>query len=231
MGSMGTPEGYWVDVSVPAPVPPPEVAGSAAMDAPARLATDADIDGIAESLDRAFFDDPVMNWLFGATPEQPSAWSQKYFRIETARHLAHPTVYTVDGTSGAALWDPPGHWKMPMSHILKNAPTLLRGMGARIPNALRGLSRIEKVHGGYPDHYYLAVLGTRPEAQGHGIGGRLLQPVLDRCDADGIGAYLESSKDSNIPYYQRHGFEVITQVTFPKGPSVWPMWRDPQPPT
>ena len=72
------------------------------------------------------------------------------------------------------------------------------------------------------------MLGTRPDRQGHGVGSTLLQPVLDICDREGIGAYLESSKESNIPFYRRHGFQVVEEIRLPKGPLVYPMWRDPQ---
>ena len=77
-------------------------------------------------------------------------------------------------------------------------------------------------------HWYLAILGTDPPHQGKGVGGALLAPVLTRCDTEGTGAYLESSKPDNVPYYERFGFRVSGQIDMPDGPTMWPMWRDPQ---
>lgn len=52
---------------------------------------------------------------------------------------------------------------------------------------------------------------------------------LDRCDAEGAPAYLESSKESNVPYYMRFGFEVTGELTVPDGgPTMWQMWRHPR---
>ena len=88
---------------------------------------------------------------------------------------------------------------------------------------------MEKAHPEEP-HWYLAVLGTAPEHQGKGVGSALISPILQKCDAEGVPAYLESSKESNIPFYQRHGFEVTGEIKVKNGPTLWPMWRDPQPP-
>jgi hypothetical protein len=57
----------------------------------------------------------------------------------------------------------------------------------------------------------------------------VLQPVLEQCDADGIAAYLESSKERNIDFYARHGFRVTGELHLPRGPTMWLMWRDPRP--
>ncbi|MBS1844280.1 MAG: hypothetical protein JST53_07675 [Actinobacteria bacterium] len=39
----------------------------------------------------------------------------------------------------------------------------------------------------------MATVGTDPAAQGRGLGTAVLAPVLDECDRDGVGAFLESS--------------------------------------
>src|SRR5688572_9051521 len=195
---------------------------------PVRPATLADLDGMAEALSLAFHDDPIMRWLFGDEPPRPMRWTRPFFTVEGRRHLQHRTVYTSDGHPGAAYWDPPGHWKSTPMGLLRLAPVMARGIGRRTVKALQGLGWMEQAHGDHPEHYYLAVLGTRPERQGHGIGAALMAPVLATCDAEGIGAYLESSKESNVPFYRRHGFEVVGEVTFPSGPTIWPMWRDPR---
>jgi ribosomal protein S18 acetylase RimI-like enzyme len=106
---------------------------------------------------------------------------------------------------------------------------MVRALGRHTVRALRALTHVEGRHPKEP-HWYLGVLGTRTAAQGKGIGSALLAPVLERCDDEGIPAYLESSKHSNIAFYRRHGFEVTGEIALPSGgPSVWPMWRDPQP--
>jgi GNAT superfamily N-acetyltransferase len=106
--------------------------------------------------------------------------------------------------------------------LLPMLPVLL----PRIVRSTRAVREIERRHPVVP-HYYLSVLGTDPEQQGGGIGSALLTPVLDRCDSDGIAAYLECSKESNVAFYARHGFAVTDRVQLPDGPPLWFMWREP----
>jgi hypothetical protein len=56
-----------------------------------------------------------------------------------------------------------------------------------------------------------------------------MQPVLEQCDTEGLPAYLESSKEKNIPLYERYGFKVTDELRLVKGgPPLWPMWREPR---
>ena len=195
-----------------------------------RAAERDDIAQIARTLAAAFHDDPVFQFCFG--DRDMSTGLERFFRVLTPIHLQHHEVYVGTAVEGASLWDPPGHWKLSVRDQLRAAPSLLRTFGLRAPVLLADFARMEKIHASQPsDHYYLAVLGTDPEHQGRGFGSALMQPVLERADADGVGAYLESSKEANLAFYRRHGFEVVCEHAFhPGGPSVWPMWREPQPP-
>ena len=90
------------------------------------------------------------------------------------------------------------------------------------------LTRVEKHHPTEP-HWYLEAIGCVPEARGQGVGGTLLEPVLARCDAEGLPAYLESSNPRNISFYERHGFATRPLFPLPPGcPVITPMWRDPR---
>jgi GNAT superfamily N-acetyltransferase len=194
----------------------------------ARQAEPDDMTPIAGALARAFHDDPAMTWLFGEKDGPRLRKLRRFMGSEARRHHRHGgLVLTADGHPGAALWDPPGKWRTTWPEIARSAPVLLTTIGRRIPKALRGLDLMDKAHPRVP-HWYLAVLGTDPPEQGKGVGAAMIDPVITRCDTEGLGAYLESSKPGSVPYYERFGFRVTGQIDLPDGPPLWPMWRDPR---
>jgi GNAT superfamily N-acetyltransferase len=94
-----------------------------------------------------------------------------------------------------------------------------------VPGVMAGVDALEKQHPREP-HYYLFVLGVEPSLQGKGVGSALLGPVLARCDAEGMPAYLETANPRNLPLYERHGFRVRAEFAVPHGgPLTWLMWR------
>jgi GNAT superfamily N-acetyltransferase len=113
-----------------------------------------------------------------------------------------------------------------MRDVIAQIPKLLV-LGRRAGAALELVQIVESRHPKTP-HYYLGGLGTDPAWQKRGLGSAVLAPVLEICDRDGVPAYLESSKESNIAFYERQRFELIDEVSVP-GSSVrlWLMWRDP----
>jgi ribosomal protein S18 acetylase RimI-like enzyme len=193
-----------------------------------RRTTPADIPVLAAVLARAFFDDPVATWAW--KPDRLRMAALERFQATRMRQLiVHEEVWCSVDRACAALWAPPGHWHSTLKETAELVPCFLRPrLVGRMPLVALGWEKLERGHPREP-HYYLAVLGTDPAAQGRGIGSAVLQGVLEQCDRDGVGAFLESSKESNIAYYARHGFRVTEEVQLLRGPSMWRMWRDPRP--
>jgi len=195
-----------------------------------RKATGADVPRLAQSLANAFYDDPVISWMIPDDEKRLrlgpfgfGTWLQKIY-------MPKSEVYTDEARAVGALWAPPGKWRMSVGLQARLAPRMFRLFGVRrMPQILKGLATLDKAHPDDQPHYYLGILGTDPDHQGKGLGGAAMQPVLERCDTEGLGAYLESSKEQNVPFYRRHGFEVTGEIHMPDGPPLWPMWRDPQP--
>ena len=193
-----------------------------------RELTRADIPTMRAVLGRAFADDPIMEHVFAGRSDVERRTGLLYALFCRA-HLHHGRCLTTRDAEGAALWTAPGRWRVGRGQQLRMLPGLFRSIGARLPLLMGDFEMMERFHGSMPaDHWYLAVLGTDPPRQGHGIGSALMTPVLEQCDAEGVGAYLESSKESNLAFYGRFGFEVVEELRFKGGPPIWPMWRDPR---
>jgi GNAT superfamily N-acetyltransferase len=140
--------------------------------------------------------------------------------------IALGETYVTDGCEGAVLWTPPGR-----PHAVPFVQRLwLMSRFAGPVGALRLMRPLALLDEKTPhvEHFYLRVLGVEPSMQRQGLGSRLMQPVLARCDEQRIPAYLFSTKQQNVTLYERHGFHVIEEVWVPRAPTVWTMWREPR---
>jgi predicted N-acetyltransferase YhbS len=78
-------------------------------------------------------------------------------------------------------------------------------------------------------HYYVRDIGVHPTEQGKGLGGALMRPTLDRCDLQGLPAYIEASSVRSAALYERLGFEHIEELRVGGSPPLWLMLRQPHP--
>ena len=196
-----------------------------------RPAGRAEVPNLARVLGRAFFDDPVMCWLQPDPARRRAALPGFFAAVARHHFLAGGGVELASSESGvgaAALWDPPGRWQQSPREQIPMLPALLRAFRGRLGVA-RALGEEMKANHPEEPHWYLAMIGSDPQVRGGGFGNALLRSRLDRCDAEGAPAYLESSNPDNIGYYHRFGFEVTGEIAMPGGgPPLWPMWRQPQ---
>jgi len=178
---------------------------------------------IGDIIADSFSDDPVNNWVFGG----PTGISAYYPLIAKKLYLTQGFGHVL-GNDGGSLWLPPGLSKnLPLWRSLDLGATMIRHGGFR--GLLSGMKVDDALCSKKPKapHYYLFAIGARQGRQGKGIGGRLMAEGLERVDADHMPAYLESSKESNVPFYRRFGFEVTEElVPTPGCPPLWLMWRE-----
>jgi ribosomal protein S18 acetylase RimI-like enzyme len=181
---------------------------------------------LAGVLARAFEDDPVYRWIVPDDSRRVPL-AERGFGLYLRRFWPDQDLcYTTDSVAGAAVWNPPGQWKLGLGQQIRLAPAMVTIYLDRLPRLLKFIARIESGHPDEP-HYYLPFLGVDPTWQGRGIGGALLRPVLDRCDRERMPAYLEASSPRNRALYERNGFEVTEELRLGRGsPPVWRMWRN-----
>jgi len=183
-------------------------------------------------LSQAFAEEPPFTWV------QPDDALRA--RVQPAMfHAALRYIYPVErGTEvllergailGAAIWAPPGSWRAPPWQQLRAIPGLIRALGIRHfrQYAQRGKAVEDALHRAHPSdpHWYLATLGTDPQAQGEGVGSALVRSGVERCDREGEPAYLECLEPL-VPYYERFGFEITGEIEMPEDvPDQVSMWR------
>jgi GNAT superfamily N-acetyltransferase len=134
-------------------------------------------------------------------------------------------VRSTDG-AGVAIWVPPDSPR----------PTRTQLFRAGLPFAPLALQRVERPRlkrylqanfalrsSALPEScWLLSGVAVEPDRQGRGIGSALIDSVTSR----GVTCGLLTSLPENIPFYERRGFEVVSERAEPDGTlRMWAMLR------
>lgn len=189
-----------------------------------RIATTDDADEVGRILADGFGDDPVMSWVFDEPDRRGKLHALFAFTAREAG-VALGATYLADGA--CAVWTPPGtpDWSADVGERFVEAVAPV--CSAADLERLAILDATMTEHRPTDDHWYLGELAARSSGRGRGLGTALLEASLDRVDADGCPAYLESTNRRNVSLYLRHGFEIAGTIELADGPSMTAMWREP----
>jgi GNAT superfamily N-acetyltransferase len=180
-----------------------------------------------------FYDDPVLSWVLRDDARRFDQLLVVFGGLVDDTLPDRGTIHLA-GDAAAAFWRHPGfeHHRTAGDRLEDAAA---EGDGEALgPFEMEELERFAilgeamKAHHPQEEHWYLNVVSTVAEHQGRGLGSLVLRPVLERCDAEGIPAYLESTNPRNRSLYLRHGFVLTEEIPLPDGPTLAAMWRDPQ---
>ncbi len=125
---------------------------------------------------------------------------------------------------GAALWLPPD--------VHPDEDEVVGLIQRTVPEEAQEdlLSILEQLGSFHPSepHWYLPLIGVDPAHQRKGHGSALMKHALIPCDNENKFAYLESTNPTNIPLYERYGFEVVGKLEVGTAPPLYPMVRKPR---
>ncbi len=201
------------------------------------------ISNAAKMMADTFFGDPLSCYLIPNERDRleilEKAWSKTIIHNFPLGHVycgyqGNDDISDSVGNSpilGIATWLPPNA-KSPS--LLESLPLILeiflKNGFLSTSRVLNTLTKTEayRLRDCPTPHWYLEGLGVSPKAQGQGIGGLLLQPVLQQADRQGEICYLFTSTDRAVKFYQRHGFVVREELrVLNDAPPLWMMMRSP----
>ena len=157
-----------------------------------RKASADDVPRIADTLARAFFDDPVFRWVC-PDDERREALLPGFFALFTEA-MAAPRRDLCGGRGrgrravGAARKGRGATKRTPRSSV-----AAWRRCAAEEAERLFGISKLLDEHHPPGSYYFLQFIGVEPQSQGRGIGSALLAHMLECCDREGAPAYLDAT--------------------------------------
>ena len=188
-----------------------------------RSAVTEECPAVVHTIVLAFAADPVVRWCWPeahqyleSMPAFTVAFAGGGFRTGSA--------HTTDEYGGAALWLPPD------MHPDDKAVGDIVDQTVASPLRRDLQTLMDKMAAFHPDgpHWYLPMIGVDPAYQNTGLGAALLRHALERCDREGLPAYLESTNPRNIPFYESLGFRRAGMIQSGTSPEIVPMLREPQ---
>ena len=97
--------------------------------------------------------------------------------------------------------------------------------GDRIDDLLALFGQMEEAHPTTP-MWYLPWFGVDSHRQGEGLGSQLMNSCLEVVDHDHLPSYLDSTNPRNVPFYERHGFQVSGTWQAGSSPPIISMLRE-----
>jgi GNAT superfamily N-acetyltransferase len=190
---------------------------------PIKTATPSDEDHIVAVLALAFSTDPGARWIY-PDPYNYINHFPEIIRAFGGKAFEHGTAHYVDGFFGAALWLPPDVAPREEEMMAIMQRTVSESTLEDFRSVIEESSRYRPTE----PHWYLPLTGVDPAHQGDGYGSALMKHALTACDREQKLAFLESTNQRNVRFYQRHGFEVLGTVQLGSSPTSFSMLRRPR---
>lgn len=176
---------------------------------------------------RAMRDNPLHRRVFGGDPDRRERRLCHFFSAVLPWIERHGKLIAADAngkTLGIIGILPPRTCRPTITEQLRMLPAVSRSFAPLTPLRMRRWLAAWRKEDPTEPHWHLGPLAVDPLYQGLGIGTALLLDALERVDAAGGIAYLETDKEANVRFYERFGF--VTTASMPVvGAQTWFMRR------
>jgi GNAT superfamily N-acetyltransferase len=172
----------------------------------------------------AFAQDPA--WAFltdGRYAQLAPALAGALFdsRVDTGN------VWVADDLLAVAMWDAPDRSEQEVGRATAVWQGYRVATDSRAWEQVRAYNAALAVAAGASGHWYLGTLATHPTCWREGRATAMIEPVLERADAEALACCLETSTEVNRRFYERRGFTDVTAVEVAAGPPTWWLRRAP----
>lgn len=138
---------------------------------------------------------------------------------------------TPDRAAVVCAWPPGREWPTFWDQLRGGGLALAWRMGWRATRLLmrleHGFDAARRKHVPGP-HWYVNLVGVRPDSQGKGLSRVVMGPIFEAADRDRVPIYLETLPEANVPIYRKLGFELMGHETLEADMSNWCLRRDPR---
>ncbi|KUL37319.1 puromycin N-acetyltransferase [Streptomyces sp. NRRL F-4489] len=189
-----------------------------------RPATHDDLPRIVRTLGRAFADYPLTRHTIAAEDHQ--ARLERFHELFVARiGLDHGRVWVTEDCAAVAVWTTPE--TAAEEAFAEIGPRLAEICGDRARASAEAEAAM-RPHRPAGPVWFLGSAGVDPAWQGRGLGAAVIRPGLRAAEQAGVPAFLETSDEGNVRFYERLGFAVTAAYPLPGGgPRTWAMTREP----
>jgi ribosomal protein S18 acetylase RimI-like enzyme len=181
------------------------------------------------TLASAFQDDPLQKHVF-PDPKERAQRSPAQFSVLIREGLLRGEVLVTEGLAGVSVWLPPKNLTpldAPSPSPFQQLPGLMGGKACE--RFGRVLDYLTKTHSaGIPsEHWYLMVVGVRPEQERRGHAQTMIKSMIARANAAGLPICLDTAQPLVRPFYEMLGFRPVIETVDPgSGLRFWTYQRD-----
>ena len=179
----------------------------------------------------AFQDYPLFQYAFPEESER-GRMAPYYSQLVLYYGIRYGEAYgTSPNMEGVAAWITSDYFPMTFWRMVRSVPLSVmtafgRGGGSRLKHPGDHIDAMHKRIAPFR-HWFLLIIGVAPQFQGKGYAGKLIRPMLDRIDEQGLPCYTETMDEKNVSLHERFGFRVIEKSAIPETElTTWAMLRE-----